>query len=104
MNVLESKTRGGHRVLNARAAVIVLVVVVALLLGIRKVHDRQFGKTIDFLRRSAYASLDAKDYLNAQMGLNQYLAFRSSDMDARQKLSSLLSTHIRTRLALEQAL
>jgi tetratricopeptide (TPR) repeat protein len=103
MNVLESRIENQHRVINPRAAVIVAITAVVLLFGMRKLHDRQFGKTIDFLRHSAYASLESRDYLNAQMRLNQYLAFRSADMDARQKLSSLLSTHIRTRPALEQA-
>ena len=103
MNVLPTGSDSRHRVLNPRAAVIVAVTVAAFLFGMRKVHDRQFGKTIDFLRQSAYASLEAEDYRKAQMRLNQYLAFRSSDMDAREKLSSLLSTHIRSRSALEQA-
>ncbi len=103
MNVLESKRDRQYRVLNPRAAVIVGVTAVVFLFGMRKLHDRQFGRTIEFLRQSAYAALDASDYRKAQMGLNQYLAFRSSDMDARQKLSTLLSTHIRTRPALEQA-
>lgn len=103
MNVLESKCDRQYRVLNPRAAVIVGVIAALFLFGMRKLHDRQFGRTIEFLRQSAYAALDANDYHKAQMGLNQYLAFRSSDMDARQKLSTLLSTHIRTRPALEQA-
>ncbi|MEJ7596061.1 MAG: tetratricopeptide repeat protein, partial [Planctomycetaceae bacterium] len=103
MNVLESKISDRHRVLNPRAAAIVAVTVLAFLFGMRKLHDRQFSKTVDFLRQSACASLDAKDYRKAQMQLNQYLAFRSTDLDARKKLSSLLSTHIRTRPALEQA-
>jgi tetratricopeptide (TPR) repeat protein len=103
MNVLESKIDRRHRVLNPRAAVIIAAIAMALLFGVRKLHNRQFGKTIDFLRQSAYAALESDDFRKAQMGLNQYLAFRSSDLDARQKLSSLLSTHIRTRPALEQA-
>ena len=103
MSILESKTAGRHRVLNPRAAAIVAVTVVSFLFGMRKLHDRQFSKTVDFLRQSACASLEAKDYRKAQMQLNQYLAFRSADMDAREKLSSLLSTHIRSRPALEQA-
>ena len=103
MSILDSKTADRHRVVNPRAAAIVAVTVVAFLFGMRKLHDRQFGKTVDFLRQSAYASLEAKDYRKAQMQLNQYLVFHSSDLDAREKLSSLLSTQIRTRPALEQA-
>ncbi len=103
MNVLPSGSAGRHRVLNPRAAAIVAVTAAAFLFGTRKLHDRQFGKTVDFLRKSAYASLEAEDYRKAQTQLNQYLAFHSSDMDAREKLSSLLSTHIRSRSALEQA-
>ncbi len=103
MNVLESKIDGRHRVLNPRAAVIIAAAAIVLLFGVRSVHNRQFGKTIDSLRQSAYTALESKDYSKAQMGLNQYLAFRRSDLDARQKLSSLLSKHIRTRPALEHA-
>ena len=103
MNVLDSKTADRHRVVNPRAAAIIAVTIVAFLFGMRKLHDRQFGKTVDFLRQSAYASLETKDYRKAQLQLNQYLTFHSSDLDAREKLSSLLSTQIRTRPALEQA-
>ena len=103
MNVLESRTASRLRVLNLRVGAIMAITAVALLFGMRKLHDRQFSNTIDFLRQSAYASLEANDYRKAQIRLNQYLAFRSSDLDAREKLSLLLSTHIRTRAALEQA-
>lgn len=103
MSVLDSKTAGRHRVLNPRAAAIVAVTAFVFLFGTRKLHDRQFSKTVDFLRESAYASLNAEDYRNARLQLNQYLSFRSSDLDAREKLSALLSTHIRTQPALEQA-
>ena len=65
MNVLESKTAGSHRVLNPKAAVIVAVTAVVLLFGMRKLHDRQFGKTVDFLRQSACAALETKDYAKA---------------------------------------
>ncbi len=103
MNVLESKTRNRQRVLNPRAAVVVAIVLTVFVYGTRKLHDRQFGKTVDFLRQSAYASLEEKDYHKAHAQLRQYLAFRAKDLDAREKLSSLLSTQIRTRPALEQA-
>ncbi len=103
MNFLGSKASGRHCVLNFRAAALIAVTFLAFLFGMKKLHDRQFGKSVIFLRQSAYASLEAKDYHNAQIQLNQYLVFRSSDLDAREKLSSLLSKHIRTRPALEQA-
>jgi predicted Zn-dependent protease len=103
MSILDSKSVHRHRVVNPRAALIVVVVVVMFMFGTNKLHSLQFGKTVDFLRQSAYASLEARDYHKARTALNQYLAFRSSDMDAREKLSALLSTHIRTRSALEQA-
>ena len=45
MNVLESKIDSRHRVLNPRAAVIIAATALALLFGVRKVHNRQFGKT-----------------------------------------------------------
>ncbi|HQX50065.1 MAG TPA: tetratricopeptide repeat protein [Planctomycetaceae bacterium] len=103
MNVLASKSQNRQRVLNPRVAVIVAIVLTVLVYGTRKLHDRQFGKTVDFLRQSAYASLEAKDYRKAHGQFSQYLAFRPKDLDAREKLSSLLSTRIRTRPALEQA-
>ena len=103
MNVLESKSFNRQRILNPRAAIISAIVLVVVCCGTRKLHDRQFGKTVEFLRQAAYASLEAKDYRKAQVQLNQYLAFRASDLDAREKLSSLLSTHVQTRSALEQA-
>lgn len=103
MNVLDSKSERRHRVLNPRAAAIIAVAAVLFLFGTRRLHSRQFGKTVEFLRQAAYASLEAEDFSEAEKNLNQYLAFRPSDMDARGQLSSLLSTHIRTRPALEQA-
>ncbi|MDA1229645.1 MAG: tetratricopeptide repeat protein [Planctomycetota bacterium] len=103
MNVLDSKSERRQRVLNPRAAAIIAIAAVLFLFGTRRLHSRQFGKTVEFLRGAAYASLEAEDFSEAQKNLNQYLAFRSSDMDARGKLSSLLSTHIRTRPALEEA-
>ncbi len=103
MSVLDTKSERRHRVVNPKAALIVVVVTLALMFGTKKLHSRQFGKTVEFLRQSAYASLEAKDYRKARTAFSQYLAFRSSDMDARERLSSLLSTHIRTRSALEQA-
>lgn len=103
MNTLESKSLRRQRVLNPRAVVVTGVVLTALVFGSRKLHDRQFGKTVQFLRQSAYASLEANEFLKANMQLNQYLTFRPADMDAREKLSSLLSKHVGTRAALEQA-
>ncbi len=103
MSVLGSKSERRHRVVNPRAALIVVAVTLALMFGTKKLHSLQFGKTVEFLRQSAYASLEAQDYRKARTALSQYLSFRSSDMEARQKLSALLSTHIRTRSALEQA-
>ena len=103
MSVLDTKSERLHRVVNLRAAMIVVAVAVAFMVGTRKLHSLQFGKTVEFLRQSAYASLEAQDYRKARTALNQYLAFRSSDLEAREKLSALLSRHIRTRSALEQA-
>jgi len=103
MSVLNTKSERRHRVVNPRAALIVVAVTLALMFGTTKLHSLQFGKTVEFLRQSAYASLEAQDYRKARTALSQYLAFRSSDMEAREKLSALLSTHIRTRSALEQA-
>ena len=103
MSVLDTKSERRHRVVNPRAALIVVTVTLALMFGTKKLHSLQFGKTVEFLRQSAYASLEAQDYRKARTALSQYLAFRTSDMEAREKLSALLSTHIRTRSALEQA-
>ena len=103
MSVLNSKSERRHRVLNPRAVAIFVAVAITFMFGTQKLHDLQFGKTVEFLRQSAYASLEKQDYRKARVALSQYLAFRSSDMDAREKLSSLLSTHIRTRSAFEQA-
>ena len=103
MSVLDTKSERRQRVVNPRAAMIVVAVTLALMFGTKKLHSLQFGKTVEFLRQSAFASLEAQDYRKARTALSQYLALRSSDMDAREKLSALLSTHIRTRSALEQA-
>lgn len=103
MSVLDTKSERRHRVVNPRAALIVVAVAWAVMFGTRQLHSRQFGKTVEFLRESAFASLEAKDYRKARTALSQYLALRSSDMEAREKLSALLSNHIRTRSALEQA-
>lgn len=103
MSVLDTKSERRHRVINPRAALIVAAVTLAVMFGTRKLHSLQFGKTVEFLKESAYASLQANDYRKARTDLSQYLAFRSSDIEAREKLSALLSMHIRTRSALEQA-
>ncbi len=103
MSVLDTKSERRNRVINPRAALIIFAVALAFMFGTKKLHSLQFGKTVAFLRQSAYASLEAQDYRKARTALSQYLAFRPSDMEAREKLSALLSTHIRTRSALEQA-
>ncbi len=103
MSILDTKSERRQRVVNPRAALIVVAVALAFMFGTKKLHSLQFGKTVEFLRQSAYASLDEQDFHKARTDLNQYLAFRSSDMEAREKLSALLSTHIRTRSGLEQA-
>jgi len=53
MNVLTLKSQNRQRVLNPRVAVIVAIVLTVLVYGTRKLHDRQFGKTVDFLRSTA---------------------------------------------------
>jgi len=92
-----------RRVLNPRAALLVLVIGAAGTVGLSQLHDRQFGKTLEFLRGAAFDALGKADYLAAQRKLTQYLAMKPRDLEAREKLSWLLTEHIRTRPALEQA-
>ena len=92
-----------RRVLNLRAAVIMAVIFVGVWFGLRKLHGRQFSRTLDFLRSAAMAMLEKKDYRSAQLHLTQYLALKSSDLDAQERLSWLLSEQIQTSKALHQA-
>ena len=57
-----------------------------------------------FLRDTAFKSLASEDYRSAQLQLSQYLALKSNDPEARERLSWLLSEHIRTPQSFEQAI
>ena len=92
-----------RRVLNPRAALLVLIIAASGYVVVNQLHDRQFGKTLQFLRAAAFDALRKEDYRGAQRQLTQYLAMKPSDLEAREKLSWLLTEHIRTRPALEQA-
>lgn len=103
MRDLVTKTGKRGRALNPKAALIVAIVVAATCFGLRKLHDKQFSATLTFLRNAAFAELEKKDYRAAQKQLTQYLAFRNSDQEARERLSWVLSEQIQTRPALEEA-
>lgn len=92
-----------RRVLNPRAALIVGCLVVGTLFGTRRLHSQQLHRTRDFLRGSAMQALAAEDYRTAYSLLNQYLAMRSSDVEATERLSQLLVDHVGTPVALERA-
>jgi tetratricopeptide (TPR) repeat protein len=91
------------RRLNPRAAVILAVIVTALIFGMRKLHSRQLAKTIEFLRREAFAALQAKDPSLSQQSLSRYLALRPGDLEARERYSWVLAEHAGTAAALQQA-
>lgn len=99
-----SKNSSRPRVLNPRAALILAVVVGVTVVGVRKIHDRQMSRTVQFLRDTAFKSLASEDYRSAQLQLSQYLALKSKDPEARERLSWLLSEHIRTPQSFEQAI
>ncbi len=104
MNTSNSKNGSRPRVLNPRAALILAVVIGVTIVGVRKVHDRQMSRTVQFLRDTAFESLAKEDYRNAQLQLSQYLALKSNDPEARERLSWLLSEHIKTPQSFEQAI
>lgn len=104
MNTSLSKSGSRPRVLNPRAAVLLAVVVGVTVVGVRKIHDRQMSRTVQFLRDKAFQSLAGEEYRNAQLQLSQYLALKSKDPEARERLSWLLSEHIRTPQSFEQAI
>jgi predicted Zn-dependent protease len=104
MNTSISKNGSRPRVLNPRAALILAVIVGVTVVGVRRVHDRQMSRTLQFLRDTAFKSLASKDYRSAQLQLSQYLALKSKDPEARERLSWLLSEHIRTPQSFEQAI
>ena len=101
-----STSKSGSRpcVLNPRAALILAVVLGVTVVGVRKVHDRQMSRTVQFLRDTAFKSLASEDYRNAQLQLSQYLSLKSNDLEARERLSWLLSEHIKTPQSFEQAI
>ncbi|MFO0979335.1 MAG: tetratricopeptide repeat protein [Planctomycetaceae bacterium] len=103
MSTSPVKTASKRRVLNLRAAIIMSVLFFGVWLGFRKLHARQFSRTLDFLRSTAMAMLEKEDYRSAQLHLTQYLALKSGDLDAQERLSWLLSEKIRTPKALHQA-
>lgn len=104
MQNLVSKTATRARVINPKAALIVATVIAATCFGLTKLHDKQFAATLNFLRTKAFDELEKKDYRAAQRELTQFLAFNPSDLEAREKLSWVLSDQIETRPAMEQAL
>jgi predicted Zn-dependent protease len=104
MNTPISKNGSRPRVLNPRAALILAVIVGVSVVGVRKIHDRQMSRTVQFLRDTAFKSLASEDYRSAQLQLSQYLALKSNDPEARERLSWLLSEHIRTPQSFEQAI
>jgi tetratricopeptide (TPR) repeat protein len=104
MNTPISKNGSRPRVLNPRAALILAVIVGVTVVGVRKIHDRQMSRTVQFLRDTAFKSLASEDYRTAQLQLSQYLALKSKDPEARERLSWLLSEQIRTPQSFEQAI
>ncbi len=104
MNTPISKNGSRPRVLNPRAALILAIIVGVTVVGVRKIHDRQMSRTVQFLRDTAFKSLASEDYRSAQLQLSQYLALKSKDPEARERLSWLLSEHIRTPQSFEQAI
>ena len=103
MSSLTSKGGPRRRALNPRAAVILAVLVAAVVMGMERLHDRQMSSTLEFLRSTAFKSVESQDYRTAQSQLSQYVAMKPSDPGAREKLSWLLTEHIKTPQALEQA-
>jgi tetratricopeptide (TPR) repeat protein len=104
MKTSTSKSGSRPRVLNPRAALILAVIVGVSVVGVRRIHDRQMSRTVQFLRDTAFKSLASADYRSAQLQLSQYLALKSKDPEARERLSWLLSEHIRTPQSFEQAI
>ena len=104
MKTSTSKSGSRPRVLNPRAALILAVVLGVTVVGVRKVHDRQMSRTVQFLRDTAFKSLASEDYRNAQLQLSQYLSLKSNDPEARERLSWVLSEHIKTPQSFEQAI
>jgi predicted Zn-dependent protease len=104
MKTSTSKSGSRPRVLNPRAALILAVIVGVSVVGVRRIHDRQMSRTVQFLRDTAFKSLASADYRSAQLQLSQYLALKSKDPEARERLSWLLSERIRTPQSFEQAI
>ena len=103
MSSMTSKGGPRRRALNPRAAVILAVLVAVVVMGMQRLHDRQMSSTLEFLRSTAFKSVESQDYRTAQSQLSQYVAMKPSDLGAREKLSWLLTEHIKTPQALEQA-
>jgi len=103
MSTLKSKSGPRRRVINLRAALILAVIVGGTVFGGRKLHDQQMARTLQFLRETAFKSVDAEDYRGAQLQFSQYLALKDNDLEAREKLSWLLTETIKTTQALDQA-
>jgi len=103
MTILTSKGGPRRRVLNLRAALILAVLVGSTVFAARTLHDRQMSRTLEFLRQTAFKSVEDKDFRAAQLQFSQYLALKPSDIDAREKLSWLLTEKIKTSQALDQA-
>ena len=104
MKTSTSKSGSRPRVLNPRAALILAVALGVTVVGVRKVHDQQMSRTVQFLRDTAFKSLACEDYRNAQLQLSQYLSLKSNDPEARERLSWLLSEHNKTPQSFEQAI
>jgi tetratricopeptide (TPR) repeat protein len=97
------RLRGQRRVLNPVAAAICAGLSLLFLGGMRFLHSRNSDITSDFLRASAWSSLDAGDYSRASVRLMRYIAAQPGDREAQLRLSEALSEHVQTTEALEHA-
>lgn len=102
----EHSSKNSHRkrrVLNPKAAVIVGVVLACAVFGVRKLHGKQYEKTVQFLRSSSMQAIEQQNYTAGVNLLSQYLSMRRGDLEARETMSTLLMDHVGTGPAIEQA-
>lgn len=98
-----SKQHSAQRVINLRALLMLLIIVGGTVVGMRKLHSRQFSRTVEFVRQAAYQAVTDGDYPAARLQMTRYLAMKRNDIPAQEKLSWLLSEKIGTHSALQQA-
>lgn len=92
-----------RRVVNLKALIIVIAAVVAVTIGVRKLHATQVVRTRDYLKGTAMEALEQKDHAKAFDLFEQYLTLNPNDDEVEGQIAILLEDHGKTSESLRRA-